>query len=321
MQSRRICVLMLATLALCFPLYLCLIIPLYRPHVKSTVSKDRGAAGSAARTRLVVSVSSLLGRVDYLRRSLPSIEKQSLRPDRIVVNMPLYTRFGNITAGDVESLVAALGSTTGPLEKVKGKRHDYANRLYYLHFLDRDFGPATKLLGALQVEKDPETLVVTLDDDCEYSPEVLAALRYHMPAEGSLSGLCQELPPLMPIHGMVTLGFPHGILAKAGWYAEDRIIPCYGWLMGYTGIAYRVRYFGSDIFEYLQKLPSGCFFHDDVWLSGYLYKKGIQRFYYPFVPDPMHFSRHPNMSISSISDTQSRHQLPCVEYFNRFGWN
>ena len=91
--------------------------------------------------------------------------------------------------------------------------------------------------------------------------------------------------------------------------------------MGYTGIAYRVRYFGDDIFEYLKKLPSGCFFHDDVWLSGYLYKKGIQRYYYPFVPDPNHFMKHPNMSINSISDTQSRHQLPCVEYFDRFGWN
>ncbi|EKX37844.1 hypothetical protein GUITHDRAFT_115984 [Guillardia theta CCMP2712] len=314
MQSRRACVLGLAGLALLFPLYLCLIIPLYRPHVRSVTSKSE-------KVRLVVSVSSLLGRVDFLRRSLTSMKKQSLRPDRIMVNIPLYTRFGNITSQDIEALVHALTPTTGSLEMVPGSSHDYKNQLFYLHFLNRDFGPATKLLGALQVEKDPETMIITLDDDCEYPQQVVASLAYHMPSEGCLSGLCQELPALMPIHGMVTLGFPHGILATAGWYSQDRIIPCYGWLMGYTGIAYRVRYFGDDIFEYLKRLPSGCFFHDDVWLSGYLYKKGIQRYYYPFVPDPMHFMKHPNMSISSISDTQSRHQLPCVEYFDRFGWN
>ena len=31
-----------------------------------------------------------------------------------------------------------------------------------------DRGPATKLLGALEIEKDPETILITVDDDNDY---------------------------------------------------------------------------------------------------------------------------------------------------------
>ena len=95
---------------------------------------------------------------------------------------------------------------------------------------------------------------------------------------------------------------------------------CFGWLMGYAGVVYRVGFFKEDVFSYLDHLPQGCFFHDDVWLSGYLFDHKIPRYYYSHVPYPNHFSRHPTESINSIPDTQKRHQLPCVEHFQHFGW-
>ena len=40
-----------------------------------------------------------------------------------------------------------------------------------------DYGPATKLLGALLVEKDPATVVVTVDDDVTYHPDTVLGNR------------------------------------------------------------------------------------------------------------------------------------------------
>ncbi len=70
--------------------------------------------------------------------------------------------------------------------------------------------------------------------------------------------------------------------------------------------------------QYQAEVPSGCFYHDDVWLSGYLYQAGVKRYVLFGLLVPNHFERHPNLSISSISDTQVLHQQPCVEHFNSF---
>ena len=43
---------------------------------------------------------------------------------------------------------------------------------------------------------------------------------------------------------------------------------CRGWSMGYEGVAYWAGSFEDDVLTYLKELPKGCFFHDDVWISG-----------------------------------------------------
>ena len=50
----------------------------------------------------------------------------------------------------------------------------------------------------------------------------------------------------------------------------------------------------------------------------YLHQAGIKRYLGYGIEVPRHFSRHANLSISSISNTQVLHQWPCVQRFNGF---
>ncbi len=50
----------------------------------------------------------------------------------------------------------------------------------------------------------------------------------------------------------------------------------------------------------------------------YLHQAGIKRYLAYGIDVPRHFSRHENLSISSIVNTQALHQWPCVQHFNRF---
>ena len=58
-----------------------------------------------------------------------------------------------------------------------------------------DWGPATKLLAALQVEKDPKTWLITVDDDTKYHKDTLLALvlaASHLPWNISPAFWCEE---------------------------------------------------------------------------------------------------------------------------------
>ena len=63
------------------------------------------------------------------------------------------------------------------------------------------------------------------------------------------------------------------------WLRTDRLLhhqylykgysaECKGWLMGFGGVAYWASSFDDSLLTYLTGLPEGCFYHDDVWLSG-----------------------------------------------------
>merc|ERR1719436_2364549 len=40
----------------------------------------------------------------------------------------------------------------------------------------KDYGPASKLLGALHLEKDPETILIVVDDDVRYHEKLVEQL-------------------------------------------------------------------------------------------------------------------------------------------------
>ena len=88
--------------------------------------------------------------------------------------------------------------------------------------------------------------------------------------------------------------------------------------LGFGGTAYWASSFNDSLFTYLDKKPKGCFYHDDVWLSGYLQEKGVKCYLLYGMENPFHFERHPNLSISSLGNTAIQHQLPCVNSFRAF---
>ncbi len=52
------------------------------------------------------------------------------------------------------------------------------------------------------------------------------------------------------------------------WFYPGHVAECDGWLMGFGGVAYWASSLDKGLITALKDYPKGCFFHDDVWISG-----------------------------------------------------
>ena len=100
-----------------------------------------------------VSLTTIPSRLQYIYKTLDSIKKQSKVPDKIFLNIPYkYERFKN---EKIENIF---------LKKIKTKNLEIIRC--------QDYGPGTKLLGALQFIKK-FNYVILIDDDQIYKNDML----------------------------------------------------------------------------------------------------------------------------------------------------
>ncbi|KAF1784058.1 hypothetical protein GQ600_17847 [Phytophthora cactorum] len=118
--------------------------------------------------RVVVSLTTTPSRLDKVMNSVSSLTKQSLVPDQIYINIPEGPMKRHPERSYDETEIPSDLVALTPLVKV--------NRCV-------DDGPATKLLGALRLEHNASTLIITLDDDFEYPPELVASLAWEAVAK------------------------------------------------------------------------------------------------------------------------------------------
>lgn len=205
-------------------------------------------------TKVVVSLSTIPSRVNLLLRTLRTIEAQRLAPDEIILCLPHFS----------EREQAPYEVPEGLSDLVRVVRCE-------------DYGPGTKLLGALSAGLPDDTIIVTIDDDIDYEEHVLEKL-----VESALA------------HPDAAIGF-------SGWnverllyenefelaYEEKGGIPLgerrVNILEGYRGVAYRRSFFAAGI-ESLYELSHDAFFVDDVWISGYLAQRGVPKIVRRFGP-------------------------------------
>ncbi|KAI8923812.1 hypothetical protein BC831DRAFT_469346 [Entophlyctis helioformis] len=247
------------------------------------------SARRSSNTRIVASMSTFPARMDQIRPALSSLFNQSIALDAVHVNIP--DRIRRLDAPIDEDALAKL---LAELQALFGPR---------LHFhRGEDYGPATKLIGALPFEQDPDTLIVTVDDDVEYDYRTVQALfQGHLDHPSNfIAAACEELT----------------LYANNWVYIEDNR-PCRGWACAFKGILYRVGMFDSSIFDY-SSVPKGCVVHDDVYLSGYLLKRGYRPFHIGLEFDTM--VRHhwrPKFTVGSTEGVKD-HQIECIKYFDYF---
>mmetsp|Transcript_2488 Transcript_2488/g.6008 ORF Transcript_2488/g.6008 Transcript_2488/m.6008 type:complete len:305 (+) Transcript_2488:268-1182(+) len=236
--------------------------------------------------RVVFSMTSFPGRLERVRDTMHSLATQSRPVDAIILSIPHTV--------DRIHVPTQLPPIVAELQKEYGE-------LLHIH-RTTDYGPSTKLLGALEVEQDPKTIIITVDDDTVYHKDLALALvdGIEHAKDSAVCFVCEFWPQW--------------------WYkplymrAEG---DCMGFQNAYAGTAYRRGFFDKGIFDYTGA-PDGCRLHDDVWISGYLSRKGIKR----HVIKPGFWSivgemGHTNMSIHEVKDTESKYRDPCLEYF---GW-
>merc|ERR1711865_654407 len=95
-----------------------------------------------------------MGRISKIIKTLDSIKNQTINPDIILLNIPKI---------DIPDII-----------------RDYCTENdITINILDRDYGPATKLLGALKYNKIKDyDFIITIDDDHLYPPNMMKHYKY-----------------------------------------------------------------------------------------------------------------------------------------------
>ncbi|KAJ3093786.1 hypothetical protein HDU96_002029 [Phlyctochytrium bullatum] len=242
---------------------------------------------SADGLRVVASISSFGHRLFRIEESLMSMWNQTRRPDRVYVHVPRK----------VKRLDADLKTLPKSLMEMERMWNGWL-----VIVRPEDYGPSTKLLGTLLVEHDPNTLVLTVDDDTVYHPEMLETLikAYKSHPHTFPCFICEEWNE--------GEGGP-------GYKEDDG--ECHGWGNAFAGVLYQVGFFDKSIFDYTGR-PEGCKLHDDVYISGYLYERGIRPYVRSGFSPILYNKDHTELSIHLVPETESGYRDPCIRHFNFF---
>jgi len=245
------------------------------------------------KSRVVVSFTTIPSRIGKIEPLLKSLSKQTYKPDAVYMWLCSYykRKDAKFSVDDIPSFV-----------------RDY--KFVSIMFSD-DYGPFSKLVGTLQVEKEPDTIIVTADDDYKY-PRLW------------LEGLV-EFSEKNPNCAVAYRGRMFG---RGGWslsYNKTTLASCpkevkkVEIITGVMGAAYRRRFFTDEAaLEWSRVVQGECpamFLNDDIWISGNLAKNKIKRLVVPAK------NRMPEMSavdaLWDINSTSSNND-DAIKYFEKY---
>lgn len=209
--------------------------------------------------RVVGSLTTMPYSYNKLLKSLKSLKNQTLELDEIYLTVPKYAK-------RIEQKYPPI-----PLEIKK-----IVKILNY-----EDNGPITKIIGSLLMEEDPDTIIITFDDDVVYPRELVEFLvNKHIknPNEAiGTSGLLFKYSH--PFWGLV---YNQNIqmfrmigpnIDDRGKYVDS--------IYGYAGALYVRKFFPdkNNIGEFLKysRQNEDLYLNDDITISGYLSLKNIRR--------------------------------------------
>jgi hypothetical protein len=201
--------------------------------------------------RIVASLTTVPERIQYLPEILKYLIGQKIPFSRIYLHIPY------------QSLKKKHYMIPSHLGKFAGDNGIIINRT------SEDLGPITKLIPVLKLEKDPETIIVTFDDDVLVHPEVSSILLRK----------CQEYSnACLSFSGWCVGGFPYLYQLAI---KNDRDVAC-DWLQGVHSIAYRRKFLDEqEIINFPNRFPgrikSLLKMNDDHWISAYLEEKKIPK--------------------------------------------
>lgn len=201
--------------------------------------------------KIIISFTTLPNRIDKIEKTVNSLLSQSVTPDNIYLWVPKeFKRVKNkdfkipnfITNSDIEIKYTV------------------------------DYGPFTKLRPTLEIENDPETIIVTADDDVFYPPNWLE----------NLLNASKLLPDsAIGYRGRVfqnrkNLNYNHSNLYYGSYEKEYLKVDI---LTATWGALYKRKFFDEEIFD--SSILKSSFFVDDIWINGNLAKKNIDRYVIP----------------------------------------
>ena len=197
--------------------------------------------------KVIASFTTIPSRICRIGKMVQSIARQSVAPDAIHICIPDIC--------EKEGVGYSIPSWLEESVTITNCRVDY--------------GPATKLLPVLDLYKDPDTIIISVDDDVVYHPHTFEWLTSCAEAN---TDACFGL-----VAAMTDGSFKHGERVS-----ENPLLVKSGVLGGYRGIAYRRKFFSDGIFKDIEDLCSdGPFVLDDEFFAMQMISSGVQRFVAP----------------------------------------
>lgn len=200
--------------------------------------------------RVVISLTTIPSRTQYIEQTVNRLKNQLFKPDAIYVCVPEYSKRMKKPYVLPSNINVDNGENNVKIVRCK------------------DYGPATKLLGCIPYENDPNTLIITVDDDQTYTANLVQtlvkyAIKYPDYAIGTRA-MCRNM---------------EGVSCDAS-DGQNVLSPDTFFLEGFGGVAYRRKFISQPMLDYFEGLTlrdSPCFISDDLTISTWLEKQGIKR--------------------------------------------
>ncbi len=226
--------------------------------------------------RIVASYTTLPSRYNVLKESIQSMTNQTHKLDAIYLTLPYKA--------------ARLNKEYPPLP-------DDINQLCTVIRTDIDYGPITKVYGALISETDPNTIIISCDDDVLFAPNYIEIMINHHKSHPN-SCICGT--GALIGRGLFFLSIVSTVKPFDDWKGFTGFeVPIEGrkvdLIFGVAGVLYTRGMFPSND-ELNQTLFQHClnddavFHNDDVLISGYLSKQGIERRIFLDIPSITHIN-------------------------------
>jgi len=221
--------------------------------------------------RVVGSLTTMPDKYNKIIRTLKCLNNQTYKLDAIYLSLPNKSR--------------RLGISYPPLPKEVSELCTIVPCT--------DYGPITKIVGGLLMEHDPDTVIITFDDDIIYPPNVVEALlKHHIDYPNSaigssgmlLSGNC-PMCAITPNDDIFTHRIPKFPVPPEGRRVDS--------IWGYPGALYVRKFFPvenslEEKFLKYALINDDMLKNDDIVLSGYLSMNNIERRIFanmPITPD------------------------------------
>lgn len=218
--------------------------------------------------RIVGSLTTIPSRInnDNFINVIKSIYNQSHKLEVIYLTIP---KFSNLTKR--------------PFTDIPNWINNYCEIIY----CDIDHGSLNKIKGALLKEHDPETLIVTFDDDIIYPNNLIEELLFKNNVRpNSCIGSCGFKIGYFPFYGSWVMNQK---INRNKWWFQFKVSTLgtkVDILSGYAGVLYYRKFFPYDItelFDLVYKYPN-LYNNDDILLSLYVGSQNIDRYVF-ILPD------------------------------------
>lgn len=217
---------------------------------------------------VVITMTTLPSRIANIAPTISSLTHQTVRPEKIIINLPAHSQREK-TAYIIPEF----------LKK---------NPLIEINNVEKDLGPATKLLPVLEKYKGQKEKLIIVADDDEIYPQRL--VENYLKQEKNLSDAVLTLVgwkvPRDFIHSNRTIRY--GAIGSkppgSQKISKPTKVDC---VQGASTFAVRPTFFTEEIFDY-SKAPKEAFFVDDIYVSGHLAKQKVPIY---VIPAPFRFAR------------------------------